>query len=256
MKFLSTFILVLIVLLTACNPSNAEVSTEIVDPIQTHPPTEIPEVTDTPEPTATTMPDPTEILDPIIATEILEENWFVDSFGRLNFIGRIKNTGNIDLELVIIYAEFRSPDGKLVAGEYGYASLGVLRVGEVSPFSLKAAADPDKWESYKVSVEAKEAKVYEPYWDFEVIKAESQVPADGAYEIVGEIMNSGSHNSKSVEVIGVLNDKNGLILGTEVVRPEENRLDAGESTSFTMTFEKIAEGEVESYELYVFAELR
>jgi hypothetical protein len=207
------------------------------------------------KPPPTPLPEPTEVFVPIIETEVIDVNWYMDSNYKLHFIGLIKNTGNVDLEFVKVDAVFRTP-GELVGDESGYTSLRVLPVGQLSPFSLTVKADPTVWTQYKLQVEAKRASVYNPYTNFDVLSADGIIPADGAYEIVGEIKNTGEHNSKSVDVIGVLFDQDGHIIGTETAHPDDARLAAGLSSPFKLMFLQIAEGEVASFEILVFAEER
>ena len=239
--------------LISCSPGKIEDTTEPVAAIQGEPSPILEEELEAPEPTSTAFPEAPEVLTPIVETEVIDVNWFVDSHG-LNFFGLVKNTGNVDLEFVTVTLFLRDSDGMQIGSQFGLSSLRVLSVDQISPFWLNLKADPDLWEIYEITVEAKQARLFSPYKNIDVINADGKIPADGAYEIMGELKNTGGQNAKNVEVIGILFDQDGHIIGTKSAKSDADRLTPGTSSMFTLMFSTIGEGEVASFEIIVFSE--
>jgi hypothetical protein len=255
MKRVLPIVVVAALFLISCSPGKIVDTTEPVAAIQEEPSPFLQEDLEVAEPTSTAFPEATEVLTPIVETEVIDVNWFVDNHG-LNVFGLVKNTGNVDLENVTVTLFLRSPDGTLIGRQYGLSSLRVLSVDQISPFWLNLKADPDLWETYEITVEAKQARLFSPYKNIDIIRADGNIPADGAYEIIGEIKNTGGQNAKKIDVIGILFDQDGHIIGTRLGKAADERLATGSSSPFTLMFSQIAEGEVASFEIIVFSEVQ
>lgn len=145
----------------------------------------------------------------------------------------------------------RDEAGTLVASESGYASLDVVRVGEVSPFTILFFSEVGDWSTYEVTVEASEANFLESYRDFEVISSSGTTGDFWAYEIVGEIRNTGSQDAEFVQILVILYNTDGQIIGTDFTYWDFDKVTAGGTSPFTILVSYTSEDDIDHYELLV-----
>lgn len=186
---------------------------------------------------------------PALLAEAVDIAYYGDD--SLYFIGLIKNTGNVDLEFVEIHITLRDSNGTLVASESSYSDLDVIPVGQISPFKVIFFDNPGAWQNYEINIEGDEAGFLNPYTSFEVISSQGSVPSFGAFEIVGEIRNTGDSDAEFVEIIAALYDADNHVIGVDFTFSEFDKVTAGGSSPFELLLFNKASGEVDHYELYV-----
>lgn len=203
------------------------------------------------EPTDTQAPEPTDIPAPELSLEIVDQNNYTSSIGTLHFIGILENSGSVAAEFVEILVSLRDADNKLIDSTFSFSMLNVMEPGDRSPFQVSFIEPPDDWENYEIAVQADEAGFIETYTDFEILSAEGSETGYGAYEIDGEVNNTGDSAAEFVEIIAALYDAEGRIIGTEFTFTKLDKVPAGGSSPFTVSALQTAEGSVDHFDLWV-----
>jgi hypothetical protein len=254
MKNLITCI-ILVLILVACCPSSDVAGTDVssLEPTSTPPPTTAVNKPESPEeePTETPQPEPAATLEKELAVNVLDVNWYTSSIDHFHFIGLVENSGNVDLEYVMPVLILRDTEGKLVATDYSYTALDVLLVGDIAPFKITFIEAVPEWSEYEITIEADEVFFFNAYRDLEVVSADGKVPEFGAYEIVGEVVNTGDSDAEFVEVIAILYGADGKLLGTDSIYTTLYTVVAGGTSPFTILFLQIAEGTVDHFDLLI-----
>lgn len=183
------------------------------------------------------------------SAEVADIDYYGDD--SLYFIGLIKNTDTVDLEFVEIHVTLRDSSGQLVASESTYSDLDVVPAGGFSPFKLIFFDKPSAWQDYEINIEGDEAGFNNPYLDFEIVSSQGSLPSFGAYEIVGEIRNTGAEDAEFVEIIAVLYDANNHVIGVDFTYSEFDKVTAGGTSPFDLFVFDKAQGEVDHYELFI-----
>ncbi len=210
-----------------------------------------------PEPTFTNVnppptnqpSNPTEA--PQTKVDVLESNWYTDSIGTLYFIGIIKNSGNVDLEFTEAIATLRDDSGTLVGSASSFSTLDIIRPGEISPFKILFLNTPANWTKYEIVVQGQEASFLSSYRDFEIVSSQGKTADFGVYTIVGEVKNIGNKDAEFVEIIAIMYDANGKIIGTESTFAKLDKVVAGSTSPFEVLVLSIADGAIDHYDLIV-----
>lgn len=197
----------------------------------------------------TSPPEPT-TLPAQVSTEVTVSNYFI-SYDYLYIIGIVKNTGNVPVDFVKVVAALRDDNNTLVSSEYSYTSLDVIPPGESSPFSVVFFENPEGWSSYDLTVQANESDWMEAYTDFEILSHNGKPGSFADYEIVGEVKNIGSSRATFVEIVAALFDADGNIIGVDFTYTDLDIVDPEGTSPFSLSVLSTAEGEVDSYQLWV-----
>lgn len=238
--------IILALTLVACGPSSDVVGTDVssLEPTSTPTPT-----------TAVKEPEPAATLEKGLAVDVLDVNWYTSSIDHFHFIGLVENSGNVDLEYVKLVLILRDTEGKLVATDYTYTEFDALLVGDIEPFEISFIEEVPEWSEYEITIEADEVFFFDAYRDLEIVSANGKVPAFGAYEIVGEVVNTGDSDAEFVKVVAILYGADGKLLGTDYTYTTLYKVIAGGTSPFTILVLQIAEGSIDHFDLLVEGEV-
>jgi uncharacterized repeat protein (TIGR01451 family) len=149
-------------------------------------------------------------------------------------IGEVLNNTQDSLSLVEVPVSFYDAEGNLVGGSSAYLWPLDLPASEKGCFKI-ATQVPQNWSYYQLGV---------PKYTIDLtslglaINNDSVVfnPANGDYDIFGQVKNYGDQRSNSVSVSGTLYDSAGVPVGCEYGTVIGNDLDPGQTSGFEINY--------------------
>lgn len=200
----------------------------------------------------TEAPEPTETPKPVMAAEVLSVGWYEDSIGSLWFVGELENTGDVDLASVEVIVSLKSGDGTLAAVDSSYAGLDVVYPGEVAPFSVLFFLEtPTEWADYEINIQTEAASSFDyatSYRDLEIVDSSGKAGEFAAYQIVGQIQNTGEQDAEFVEITVTLYDAGGNVVGVDSSYTEFDIVKVEQVSPFDIQVLSVA-GDVDHYTL-------
>lgn len=184
--------------------------------------------------------------------EVIDSSWYQDAAGKPVFIGLLRNSGDIDLQLVEVIVTLRDGSGVVVSTETGFTVLDVVRAGETAPFQVLFFNDPGTWTEYEIAVQAYPATgILHTYRDFDVLSVQVRAIEYGRYVAAGELLNSGQSAAQYVQVTVMAFDAPGRLIGFASGYAALNALAPGETSPFEVTFYEPLNGEIDHVETIV-----
>jgi plastocyanin len=168
---------------------------------------------------------------------ILSSSVIRTRFGSTYVIGEVRNDMPYIVESVRVIGEFYDSEGRLIDTTSTPTELSQLRPGEKSPFRMiittdEAVAERVDDNNYNLTVS----------WDLGVKLAalmieesERRISRNGNYEIVGEVINTGTHDTEFVKVISTVYDINGRVVRTDITYTDPSDIPAGQSAPFKIS---------------------
>jgi hypothetical protein len=154
---------------------------------------------------------------------VISSSSYADKNSAYHIVGEIRNDSEKALQFTEITAMLYDRNSALVGKSVGYALIDVLEPGEKSPFHLITleSGQVQNIASYKLSFKTTPAS--EKPKRLEVGSASGYTDANGAYHLVGEIINHGDKNSTYVEVDAAFYDANNKVIdvSTAYTNPKE-----------------------------------
>jgi len=176
---------------------------------------------------------------PINGVPILSSSVIRTEFGSAYIVGEVRNDLPNVVESLQVLARFYDSGGRLIDTGSAYTELDQLRPGEKSPFELSITDDASiaqRIANYNLTVD----------WDLvsgdakpgalTIEEGEQRINGtDESYEVVGEVVNTGTGDTTLTEVIATLYDKTGNVIGTDSTYTEPSDVAAGQSAIFKIT---------------------
>ena len=179
----------------------------------------------TPTPTPTPLP-----------LEIQGVSYYQSPAGSLWFLGEVKNGTGEGVEQVKVEVSLYDRDGELIATSSAFIPLDVIPDGGKAPFAILFAAPPPGFASYQVVVlSAVPAVPLESRYSDLIVKGKGE--SKGKFYVVsGEVRNIGRSSARAIRVVVTAYDARGRVVGVRTASPEEDVLNAGESSPFQIKF--------------------
>ncbi len=187
----------------------------------------------------------------IEVTEIYQ--WEDDLTGDVNFVGILRNVGNVNAEMIRPVVTMRDSIGNIVAS--GSADISFcsdfLGVSQFSPFWIRLSV-VDPWETYEVIIQAEEQVFFTTayYKDFEVVYSQGRSGDFGSYRVFGEIRNVGSIDAQFTQVVVTLYDPSGNLVAAQCDIADVMDIPPGGISPFDTEFFLLPEGYDLRFEVY------
>ena len=132
--------------------------------------------------------------------------------------GEVRNDGSAARESVEVRVNLLDASGKEIASKTGFASMGYLKPGDISPFSVLFSKDdaPPPFARYVIEVRSRKAdfEVGYSYRDLSILPdVQARQDQYGFYKIGGRVRNDGEQPAKFVQVFAVFYDQQGSVVG-------------------------------------------
>lgn len=175
---------------------------------------------------------------------------YVDSIDYLHIVGEVHNNTASHLRFVKISTNVFNSTGQLLATDFTYTYLDNLPAGDKTCFHILVEA-PAGWSHYEF-----EAPSYwtdgEPLPNLTIFNDSGSYDSTfGWYEIIGQVRNDLGSRVEYVSPVGTIYNSSGTVVGCDFTYVNSTHLDAGQTSSFEMTFIGRDYADVASYRLQV-----
>ena len=224
------------------SPSQTPTNTPTQTPTNT--PTQTP--TNTPTPTAT----PTATKKPGTVQILSNHTSYVDIIDYLNVVGEVENTTSNHLQFVRITGNFFNSSGQLLDTGSTYIWPLNLPAGQKTCFQL-SVPEPAGWSYYQFEPVSYQTYGH-PLPNLAIFNHSGSYNSTfGWYEIIGMVRNDHGTRVEYVSPVGTVYNAAGKVVGCELTFVNATHLDAGQTSSFEMTFLGRDYSDVASYRLQV-----
>lgn len=165
---------------------------------------------------------------------VLSSRTYIDDYGFYHLVGEIQNNLGVPITYAKIVATFYDSQGQVVATDFTYSMIDILRPGEKSPFeiALLDASQIQKISSYKLSGSWLPARALPAKLVLKV--GDSYLDEYGFFHLVGEVQNIGENTANYVKVTAAFYDKDNKILASSFTYTS-NDIQPGQSAPFEIT---------------------
>lgn len=170
----------------------------------------------------------------------------VNPYSGLEIFGEVKNNTTRIAEGVKITANLYS-SGRLTGTKDGYSYIGILEPGDIAPFIIVFLSNPS-FDNIVFSTQYYETNT-EPYKQFLIQNSSITTDTYGSSDLIGEVKNTGSRNSKSVEVACSFYDASGKVVYTGEDYASPDSISPGQIGTFSIDLIDLPS--YSSYKLYV-----
>lgn len=171
--------------------------------------------------------------------EIVDIRWYKGSFGNLNFIGEVRNTGPVPASSVKVNVSLLSANGTIVATESGSSLLGVVPPDVTTPFSVGFFEDPGAFDRFEAVAQADRAGSFtlgNAYRQFELSRERVKPADEGRFALVVEATNAGGEPADLIEAAVTAYDAEGNVVGVGNAYAEQDVARPGDLVTFNVDF--------------------
>lgn len=176
------------------------------------------------------------------------------TWGSLHILGEVENTTADAVGLIEVIADFYDSNHHLVANDYTYLQMMILWPGDKSCFELVVSPTPSyaSFEFEPPSYSTYSSLTNRPLNLTLVDPSASYSSSTGDYQIIGLVRNDGAVRVELVRVVGTLYNAAGTVVGCDWTYVNNNDLDPGQFSSFTLGFSGLNEADMPSWRLQMF----
>lgn len=170
---------------------------------------------------------------PMAQAEILSTSSFYNEFGDFYVVGEVENTGDVNLQHVMLTGFFYDEYG-FVDTDFIEADIYVLVPGQKSPFEIILLTDGGQVDHYHILVTYQTINK-NPYREFEILSQSDYIDDSGDLHVVGEVKNTGNIDAPFVSLIATFYDFEGTVIGRDLDPIYPGDLKAGNTAPFDLS---------------------
>jgi hypothetical protein len=175
---------------------------------------------------------------------------YTDSINYLHILGEIQNSTTNTLRFVKVTADLFNASDQIVWNDYTYVWLDNLPPNSKTCFDV-SLSQPTTWSYYQFEKPTYSTDGSLPPNLAVVNPSGSYDSLMGWYTLIGLIRNDSNTRVDYVQAVGTLYNATGKVIGCDFTYVNSTNLDAGQISSFKMTFTGRNYTDVSSYRLQV-----
>ncbi len=161
----------------------------------------------------------------------MNQGSYVDGSNELHLVGEIKNTGTQPVQYVNIAVSFVDASGKTSGGTQGYAEIGVLQPGDISPYDITKFPAPADMVGYNLHMTWEKPD----HAEAANLTLQNDPPFDdgqGHIHVTGSVSNSGTQLASGVLVVAIFYNSDGIVAFLRDNHTDNATLQPGDTTQF------------------------
>jgi len=164
---------------------------------------------------------------------LANDTWFSDSIGNLHIVGQVENRGTTNIQFAKVTANVFNTSNQLIGVDFSYTLLPVILPGQRACYHI-IMDEPSNWTRYELEGTYVSGGVSAP--SLVALNVTTGTDPTGVPEILGQVRNDGSTRSRFVQAIGTLFNSSNFVIGCDSAYVSSTDLNAGQSSSFRISF--------------------
>ncbi len=164
--------------------------------------------------------------------DVLSWMWYRDELGYYRVVGEVENVGDSNAKFVMLTATWYSAAGSVVATDFSFAFLDIIKPGETSPFQIILIDEDVQAERVRLQWEWDETRE-QPGRNIRVRDINASYAADvDCLEVIGEVENLGALSAEFAMIILTCYDEEGEVVAVDFTFSTLDRIAPGATSPF------------------------